>query len=213
MEKNLAELRESYDKNELLEDQCPENPYILIQKWLEEATISIEKDANAMFLSTVGKDGQPSSRTVLLKEVHEDKFIFYTNYKGRKGTQMAENPKVSLLFWWKELERQIRIEGIVQKVPKEVSETYFHSRPYGSQIGATASPQSQITTKDQLIENFKFIEEKYKDQDELPLPDHWGGYAVTAHLIEFWQGRPNRMHDRVEYMLDNQIWIKVRLAP
>lgn len=213
MEKTLAELRETYGKNELLEAQCPENPYLLIQQWLEEATRTIENDANAMFLSTVGSDGQPSSRTVLLKEVHEDKFVFFTNYEGRKGVQMAQNPKVSLLFWWKELERQIRIEGIVEKVPKEVSETYFHSRPYGSQIGATASPQSQITTKEQLLHNFEVIGEKYKDQDELPLPAHWGGYAVTAHLIEFWQGRPNRMHDRVEYQLENNVWVKNRLAP
>lgn len=213
MEKTLAELREYYGKNELLESQCPENPFVLIQLWLEEAAKSIENDMNAMTLCTVGADGQPSSRTVLLKEIHEDKFIFYTNYEGRKGLQIAENPKVSLLFWWKELERQIRIEGVAQKVSKEVSEIYFHSRPYGSQIGATASPQSQITTKDQLIKNFEVIEEKYKGQDKLPLPAHWGGYAVDAHLIEFWQGRPNRMHDRVEYQIENNIWKKVRLAP
>ncbi len=213
MEKTLAELRETYGKNELLESQCPENPFILIQQWLDEATRSIENDSNAMILSTAGIDGQPSSRAVLLKEVHQDKFVFYTNYEGHKGMQMAENPKVSLLFWWKELERQIRIEGIVEKVSLETSETYFHSRPKGSQIGATASPQSQITSKEQLIQNFEVIEKKYKDQEELPLPAHWGGYSVTAHLIEFWQGRPNRMHDRIEYILENKVWAKNRLAP
>jgi pyridoxamine-phosphate oxidase len=187
--------------------------FLLIQQWLDEATRSIENDSNAMILSTAGIDGQPSSRAVLLKEVHQDKFVFYTNYEGHKGMQMAENPKVSLLFWWKELERQIRIEGIVEKVSLETSETYFHSRPKGSQIGATASPQSQITSKEQLIQNFEVIEKKYKDQEELPLPAHWGGYSVTAHLIEFWQGRPNRMHDRIEYILENKVWAKNRLAP
>lgn len=213
MEKTLAELRENYGKDELLESESPENPYHLLQQWLDDATKSIENDSNAMTLSTVGKDGQPSSRTVLLKEIHEDRFVFYTNYEGKKGLQMAENPKVCLLFWWKELERQIRIEGVVKKVSEETSRAYFHTRPIGSQIGAMASPQSQITTKEQLLDNFNLIEEKYKGLPQLPLPAHWGGYAVTPHLIEFWQGRPNRMHDRIEYQLEGNVWVKNRLAP
>lgn len=213
MEKKLADLRENYGIKELNEENCPQNPFELFDLWLNEAMDTIPADANAMTLSTVGADGQPSSRTVLLKGVNEQEFLFFTHYTGKKGIQIAENPKVSLLFWWKELERQVRIEGIVQKVSREKSKEYFHTRPKGSQIGAAASPQSQTVLKKELIEKFQNIELLYQQQDNIPLPENWGGYAVIPHLIEFWQGRPNRMHDRVEYLIQNQKWVKRRLAP
>lgn len=213
MEKKLADLRENYGIKELNEDFCPKNPFELFELWLSEATEAIPNDANAMTLCTVGSDAQPSARTVLLKGLNEEEFLLFTHYTGKKGIQIEENPKVSLLFWWKELERQVRIEGIAAKVSREKSEDYFHTRPFGSQIGAAASPQSQVISKKQLFENFKILEKQYAGQTEIPLPENWGGYAVRPHLIEFWQGRPNRMHDRIEYSLQNSEWIKHRLAP
>lgn len=213
MEKKLADLRENYGIKELNANNCPDNPFVLFDLWLNEAMDTIPADANAMTLSTVGADGQPSSRTVLLKGVNEQEFLFFTHYTGKKGWQIEENPKISLLFWWKELERQVRIEGVAKKVSREKSEDYFHTRPKGSQIGAAASPQSQVIIKEELIKKFIHLENLYQDTDNIPLPENWGGYAVTPNLIEFWQGRPNRMHDRVEYKLQNQLWIKQRLAP
>lgn len=213
MEKKLAELRENYGIKELLEEKCPENPFELVDSWILEATEKVNADANAMVLTTVGNDGQPSSRMVLLKEVSDQKFVFYTNYKGKKARQMQENKKVALLFWWVELERQLRVEGTVKKLSREKNEIYFHSRPKGSQIGATASPQSTIISREKLVQNYEKIEDQYQNEKQLPLPEQWGGYEVTPHLIEFWQGRPNRLHDRVEYTLEGKQWSKKRLAP
>ncbi|MCO5229850.1 MAG: pyridoxamine 5'-phosphate oxidase [Chitinophagales bacterium] len=213
MMKNLANLREKYGIQTLDENQCPNNPFHLFEQWMQEAIECIPNDANAMSISTVGSNGAPSSRMVLLKEVSEEKFIFFTHYDGKKGLQIEQNANVALLFWWKELERQVRIEGYAQKIEKFKSEEYFHSRPKGSQIGALSSPQSQVVTKEQLISNFQELEEKYKDNELVPLSDTWGGYAIEPHLIEFWQGRPNRMHDRVEYILEKDNWAKRRLAP
>ena len=213
MEKELEDLRENYGKRELNENLCPESPFELFELWINEAISLIQIDANAMALTTVGADGQPSSRMVLLKGFVQEKFYFYTHYFGRKGNQMKANPKVALLFWWKELERQVRIEGFVQKTSQDESRAYFQSRPKGSQIGSSASPQSTLITKEQLIQNFKLLEDKYRNVEKLPLPDDWGGYEVTPHLMEFWQGRPNRMHDRIEYVLKENIWVRCRLAP
>lgn len=213
MEKKLADLRENYGIKELLEEQCPENPFELFSLWMSEATDTIPNDANAMTICTVGIDGQPSARTVLLKGITDEEFLFFTHYTGKKGLQIAENPKVSILFWWKELERQVRIEGIARKISREKSEEYFHTRPKGSQIGALASPQSQVISKEQLQQRFEDFDLQFQEQKNIPLPDHWGGYAVQPHLIEFWQGRPNRMHDRIEYQLINNVWTKNRLAP
>lgn len=213
MEKDLSALRENYAKRELEENNCPEQPFELFKLWLNEAIEEISVDANAMILSTVGKDLQPTSRTVLLKALEGEELVFYTHYDSKKGLEINSNPKVSLIFWWKELERQVRIEGIAHKISKERSEAYFHQRPKGSQIGATASPQSKTITKEKLLENFKQIEDQFKDAKNLPLPNEWGGYAIQPNLFEFWQGRPNRMHDRVEYQLIDQTWIKNRLSP
>lgn len=213
MEKKLADLRENYGIKELLEEQCSENPFELFSLWMSEATDTIPNDANAMTICTVGIDGQPSARTVLLKGITDEEFLFFTHYTGKKGLQIAENPKVSILFWWKELERQVRIEGIARKISREKSEEYFHTRPKGSQIGALASPQSQVISKEQLQQRFEDFDLQFQEQKNIPLPDHWGGYAVQPHLIEFWQGRPNRMHDRIEYQFINNVWTKNRLAP
>lgn len=213
MERKLADLRENYGIKELHEEQCPDNPMDLFNLWLSEATYTIPNDANAMTLCTVGKDGQPSARTVLLKGVKENEFLFFTHYTGKKGIQIDENPKVALLFWWKELERQVRIEGFVSKISREKSEEYFHTRPKGSQIGAMASPQSKIVNAEDLRERFDLLEKEFEFVENIPLPENWGGYAVTPHLIEFWQGRPNRMHDRIEYQIQENEWKKWRLAP
>lgn len=213
MEKDLSALRENYGIKNLEEEHCPEQPFELFELWINEAIDAISVDANAMIVSTVGKDLQPTSRTVLLKAYEEHEFVFYTHYDSKKGIEIDENPKVSLIFWWKELERQVRIEGAAHKISTAKSEAYFQQRPKGSQIGATASPQSQAITKKELLENFKQIETRFKDAEQLPLPNEWGGYAVTPTLFEFWQGRPNRMHDRIEYQLKDQSWAKKRLSP
>ncbi len=210
---NLSNLRENYGIRELNETNCPETPFPLFELWMAEAVEKIDVDANSMIISTTGKDMQPSSRAVLLKDFTDNQFIFYTHYTSKKGIQISENSKVSLLFWWKELERQIRIEGQAHKIPREISEAYFHSRPKGSQIGAMASTQSSDCTKELLQKNFDQIEAQFKEDKNIPLPKDWGGYAVTPVLIEFWQGRPNRMHDRIEYRLFNKNWQKRRLAP
>lgn len=213
MKKDLSILRENYNLQELNEESCPDNPIQLFEQWMKEAVEKISVDANAMNISTVGKNMRPATRTVLLKELHDDGFIFYTHYNSQKGLEIAENPNVCLHFWWKELERQVRIQGIAKPITREQSEAYFNSRPKGSQIGAIASPQSQKVTKQTLVENFQNAEEKYKHLESIQMPETWGGYIVTADLIEFWQGRPNRMHDRIEYELTDGEWTKHRLAP
>lgn len=213
MEKILADLRENYGKNSLSEKDCPENPFDLFQLWLNEAMKNISIDPNAMTVCTVDALGRPSARTVLLKGISDEGFMFYTHYTSKKGREIAENPNVSLLIWWRELERQVRIDGIAEKVSREKSEIYFHTRPKGSQIGAAASPQSTEISKEALEENFRLLNEKFAKEDEIPLPDNWGGYLVKPRLIEFWQGRPNRMHDRVEYQCVDSEWKKRRLAP
>ncbi|MCO5233663.1 MAG: pyridoxamine 5'-phosphate oxidase [Chitinophagales bacterium] len=213
MSKKLADLRVKYGIKELEEQSCPESPMVLFEQWMNEAIECISFDANAMAISTVDYQNRPSSRMVLLKEIKDGHFIFFTHYDGKKGLQIEKNSHVALLFWWKELERQVRIEGIAHKISKSESEEYFHSRPRGSQIGALASHQSQATTKNALIENYGKLEEKFKNTAIIPLSDNWGGYAIEPQLIEFWQGRPNRMHDRVEYLLEDSIWTRRRLAP
>lgn len=213
MEKTLADLRENYGMNTLSEVESPENPMELFKIWLDEALSMVAIEPNAMTIATVGADGKPSARTILLKGINEEGFMFFTHYTSKKGIQIQENQQVSLLFWWRELERQVRIEGPAVKVSREKSEQYFHTRPKGSQIGAVASPQSKIITREALEQNFKSLESQYKDVNEVPLPDNWGGYIVVPELIEFWQGRQNRLHDRVEYIKEGQIWKRHRLAP
>lgn len=187
----------------------------LFRQWWHAAIEAEIDEANAMTLATVNEKGQPSARIVLLKGLHEDGLEFFTNYQSRKAIEMEENRHVALLFFWKEMERQVRIEGLVEKVTRERSEQYFQSRPRGSQVGAWSSPQTQVIPDRSVIENnIKETEEKYTAFDPLPLPDHWGGYLVKPHQYEFWQGKPDRLHDRFRFVQqDDGLWGVDRLAP
>ena len=187
----------------------------MFRRWWHEAIEAEIEEANALTLATVNLQGQPSARIVLLKGLHQDGFEFFTNYESQKAKDMEVNRHVALLFFWKELERQVRIEGLVEKVSKERSEQYFQSRPRGSQIGAWSSPQSLVIPDRSVIENnLKATEVKYAEVDPLPLPEHWGGYLVRPRQYEFWQGRPDRLHDRFRYVhKPDGLWIVERLAP
>lgn len=210
--KAIHEMRENYESSILLETSCASNPFIQFDKWFKDAVEGNSIEPNAMSLATVGKDGQPSVRIVLLKSYSDDGFVFYTNYNSHKGTQMQENEKVALLFWWQE--RQVRIEGSVRKNDRESAEAYFHSRPKESQIGALVSEQSKV------VANRAVLDTKYEDllaqykTAEVPLPDYWGGYIVTPTFFEFWQGRVSRLHDRIAYKkISDGGWTLERLAP
>jgi pyridoxamine 5'-phosphate oxidase len=170
-------------------------------------------EPNAMSLATVDPEGQPSCRTLLLKDVLDGKFVFYTNYESKKGKQLITNEKAALLFWWREHERQVRIEGTVKKVAWEVSNEYYKKRPEGSQIGAKASPQSRVVQGRNELDDLYAKAEKEFLEGNNECPTYWGGYALEPNLFEFWQGRPNRLHDRLEFKLDNGVWNMVRLAP
>ncbi len=210
---SISHLRKEYQFQSLSEDDVNNNPIVQFDTWWKEAVNAEIVEVNAMTLATASTDGVPSARIVLLKEFTEKGFVFYTNYESYKAQQLAENPRASLLFFWKELERQIRITGLVEKVSEEESDAYFNSRPIGSRIGASASPQSHT------IENRQWLEQKVKEtedtwNDETKRPSFWGGYRVKPVIIEFWQGRPSRLHDRIQYTLqENGGWMKERLAP
>lgn len=214
MEINLASIRQEYTKGGLRESELPDNPFLLFSQWLQEAIDSKVDEPTAMLVGTVSPEGKPSTRTVLLKDLHDDKFIFYSNYESRKGRQLAQNPAISLSFVWQQLERQVHIEGTAEKVPPDESDQYFKKRPYKSRIGARISPQSQpIGSRMQLIRAFIREAARWIGK-EVERPAHWGGYAVIPERIEFWQGRPNRLHDRIVYTLQpDGHWKKERLAP
>ena len=210
---NLADLRQHYTKGGLEEHQIPDSPFILFNEWFLQAGELGVLEPNAMIISTVSADNKPSSRVVLLKGIEDGGFIFYTNYESRKGKELEHNPYISVLFFWPEAERQIRIEGKVSKISTETSKAYFVSRPRESQLGAWASAQSSI------IEGRHSIEESYQqclaqyDGKEIPLPDFWGGYIIHPSSFEFWQGRPSRLHDRMKYNKQQDSWHIVRLSP
>ena len=214
MEINLASIRQEYTKGGLRESELPDNPFLLFSQWLQEAIDSKVDEPTAMLVGTVSPEGKPSTRTVLLKDLHDDKFIFYSNYESRKGRQLSQNPELSLSFLWLQLERQVIIEGTAEKVPPDESDQYFKKRPYKSRIGARISPQSQpIGSRMQLIRAFIREAARWIGK-EVERPAHWGGYAVIPERIEFWQGRPNRLHDRIVYTLQpDGHWKKERLAP
>ena len=213
--KNIEDLRKSYQHGALEIADLTSDPMDLFRRWWHEAVEAEIDEANAMTLATVNKLGHPSARIVLLKGLTHEGFEFFTNYQSQKAKDMEENSNVALLFFWKEMERQIRIEGTVEKVSRERSEKYFQSRPRGSQIGAWTSPQSQVIPDRSILdENGKNITEKFSEVDPLPLPDFWGGYLVRANMLEFWQGRPDRLHDRFRYVQQpNGLWTVERLAP
>lgn len=212
---NMQSYRQSYEKSSLEEKDLSPDPIIQFQKWIKEAEESkTVLEVNAMTLTTIDITGYPRPRVVLLKKVDANGFHFYTNYDSLKGKAIAENNKVSLAFFWPELERQIIILGTAEKLSTKESEEYFHSRPRGSQLGAMASPQSQpVPNRTYLEKRLEQFTEDFKDKAVIPKPTNWGGYIVNPVSVEFWQGRPNRLHDRVTYQKNSEVWEKHRLAP
>lgn len=214
MQKNIADIRREYSFENLSEKDVDANPIKQFGKWWNEALQSKIDEVNAMTLATASVDGLPSARIVLLKEFNEQGFVFFTNYESYKAQQLAENPKACLVFFWKELERQVRITGLIIKISGKQSDEYFQSRPESSRIGAWASPQSRV------IEDRHWLDEKFNELvnkmegTEIQRPPHWGGYIVKPVVIEFWQGRPSRLHDRIQYTLEESGGWKIeRLAP
>ncbi|WP_316766761.1 pyridoxamine 5'-phosphate oxidase [Pedobacter frigiditerrae] len=209
----IQSLRQDYRSAELSEKDADKNPIKQFEKWFAAAMDAQLYEPNVMTLATADKSGKPNARIVLLKGFDENGFSFYTNYLSTKGKEIKKNPQACLVFFWAELERQVRIEGKIEKLSKEASEKYFHSRPIGSQIGAIVSPQSQIITDRQLLENkVEELTTQYEGKT-IPKPAHWGGYIVKPTSIEFWQGRTSRLHDRIKYDLINGKWQTNRLAP
>ena len=209
-------IRKSYHKGSLDLPDLKADPIEQFMFWWDEAILTEIVEPNAMTLATVDPEGQPSARIVLLKGVTKDGFEFYTNYQSQKATAITENPKVALVFLWKELERQVRIEGTAEKVSFEKSQSYFQSRPRSSQLSAMASPQSEVVPDRKILEDkFSQLAEQFENVDPIPCPENWGGYIVHPHLIEFWQGRPDRLHDRFRYLKKEQgvNWSIDRLAP
>lgn len=214
MKNKLHDYRRLYQKHELLEEEIPQDPFELFQIWIAETETNKEvEEVNTMNLSTVGLDGFPKTRVVLLKEYDTEGFVFYTNYESEKGKSIDRNPKVCLSFFWPTSERQVMVKGIAHKTSKEDSEAYFHSRPRGSQLGALASQQSSvIPSREYLQEKLQLLEQEFTGKD-IPKPVYWGGYKVIPSEFEFWQGRPNRLHDRIYFSKEGDAWRMDRLAP
>jgi pyridoxamine 5'-phosphate oxidase len=210
----LADIRKDYCKASLDVSSVLEDPIQQFQKWLNEAITAEVHEASAMNLATVTDDGRPSSRIMLLKGIENDKFMFFTNYQSDKGITLDKNPFVALTFFWPELERQVRIEGTAARIDERRSEEYFQSRPRASQIGAWSSPQSSVIGDRQILEErVKQMEEKFSGYNVLPKPKQWGGFEVEPLSIEFWQGRPSRLHDRIKYARTDNAWKIFRLSP
>jgi len=214
MDTSVADLRKDYTLQGLSETDADPNPFKQFQIWFDQTLAAQLPEPNAMTLATATSDGKPSARMVLLKNFDERGFVFYTNYRSHKGQELADNPQAALVFWWAELERQVRIEGCVEKVSDQESDEYFHSRPLNSRLGAWVSEQSQAIASREFLElRLQELKTQYENQD-VPRPTHWGGFRVIPTVIEFWQGRPSRLHDRLNYRrLDDDNWLIERLSP
>lgn len=211
---NIADLRKEYSRATLDISNVHFDPMKQFEKWFNETLLAGVAEPNAMHLCTVNADGKPSSRIVLLKGLENNKFLFYTNYQSKKGLELQQNPACALTFFWPDIERQVRIEGTAERVDEKTSTEYFQSRPRGSQIGAWSSPQSTIINDRKILEERALqIEQKFADKKVLPKPHQWGGFQIDPLLIEFWQGRENRLHDRIEYVKVDGAWKIYRLAP
>jgi len=209
---DLHNIRADYSKQELSEQECDASPLVQFERWLNEAVRAEVNEPTAMNVATVGEDGRPSSRMVLLKEVNAQGFVFFSNYLSRKGRALSAHPFAALTFFWPELERQVRVEGRVVLLDEAASDEYFKSRPNTSRIGAWASEQSSVIAgKSVLVARAAAV--GLKHPISVPRPPHWGGYVVLPERLEFWQGRPSRLHDRIQYRLENESWLKERLAP
>ncbi|MCH8553564.1 MAG: pyridoxamine 5'-phosphate oxidase [Schleiferiaceae bacterium] len=215
MNRDLKDVRENYQKAELVETEVADNPFVQFSNWFDDYKKLNKPDFNAMILGTVGEDGFPHTRVVLLKEIRNSEFVFFTNYNSDKGKHIDKNPRVSLLFFWPEREQQVRICGTAAKIPPQESTDYFHSRPIASQIGAITSPQSQIISSRAFLEEvFQENLKKFESLSNIPRPNNWGGFAIKPESFEFWQGRSSRLHDRIKYTKNNEgNWGSVRLAP
>jgi pyridoxamine 5'-phosphate oxidase len=213
MKKNYDTIRNEYQNKKLSKKDVHADPFQQFVQWMDEAIKAKIKEPTAMSLATTGKNLLPTNRIVLLKEIQNQGFIFYTNYESKKGYQLAENPYGSLLFFWPELERQIRIQGRIEKTSKEISDNYYLTRPAKRRIGAWASPQSKEIPHRKYLEKLQSEYEKKFEGKPPQRPDNWGGYILIPYTFEFWQGRPNRLHDRIEYYLDDNDWKLRRLAP
>ncbi|MGZ4026954.1 MAG: pyridoxamine 5'-phosphate oxidase, partial [Flavisolibacter sp.] len=214
MKASIADLRSEYSSQTLLEQDVAADPVVQFEKWWHQAIEAEIEEPNAMTLATASVDGLPSARIVLLKGFDRKGFIFFTNYRSYKGRQLEENPKACLVFFWKELERQVRIVGLVNPLGPEESDDYFHSRPVGSQLGALTSPQSEVISgREWLDEQYREMEAQFRGK-AIERPAYWGGYRVQPVIVEFWQGRPSRLHDRIQYSLqEGGDWKIERLAP
>lgn len=213
----IEQLREDYSRGTLEEHSVLADPMQQFEKWFKEAVEAQIHEPNAMTLATATPKGIPSARIVLLKGLDERGFIFYTNYESKKGSEIKENPHVSLTFFWPELARQVRIDGLADKISKRESQEYFNNRPHGSRLGAMASNQSKVIESRETIENkYQELSEKFNESDKIEVPDFWGGFLVSPYRIEFWQGRSNRLHDRLRYTLQHispKAWQIERLSP
>ena len=211
---DLSDFRKQYTKGRLIASEVPPNPFILFKDWFDEVqSKGKEQETNAMTLSTQQPDGGVASRVVLLKEMSDEGFVFYTNYNSSKGKSIEHNNQVCISFFWQSMDRQVIIQGTATKLPPEESDQYFQSRPRGSQMGAHVSNQSEvIENRFTLEKRLKFLEDQYKNKP-IPRPTHWGGYVVSPHSIEFWQGRTNRLHDRLVYIQKSSNWVIKRLSP
>src|SRR6056297_141646 len=213
MKIDIANLREEYTRGGLSEEDLTADPIILFRKWLEEAVESKAAEPNAMSLATISEDGTPNSRVVLLKEVGDRSIRFYTNYTSRKGKDLEINPFAAVSFWWPELERQVRMKGSIKKVSREESDEYFKSRPRESQLGAWASSQSSVVeNREKLKEDYDNVSKQFKNT-VIPTPEYWGGIDIYVNEIEFWQGRPSRLHDRILFTFEQDKWNYKRLQP